>query len=109
MRSFASVLIALRCASEESHVQPISAASGGSGGFLADPSGHVQYSRLPKRVEPTTRPPSRRTVANGTAAPASRAVSAASTYRRIAASPSGTQVNRYVSRETLAAATSAGT
>ena len=77
IKSFASVLIGVRCAAAASQVQPISTTSGRSAPrWLALPGGHGQNSMLKSRVQPTTTPRARSTVANGSARPASCSPSA---------------------------------
>jgi len=59
---------------------------------LALPGGHGQNSMLKSRVQPTTTPRARSTVANGSARPASCSASAPSMYAAVSAAVPGTTV-----------------
>jgi hypothetical protein len=72
-------LAAVRVAELVSQVYPISHASGDVRSCRAWPCGHGQNSMFQKRVDPKITPSLTRTVANGTAVPASRQASAVST------------------------------
>ncbi len=88
--SFASVLIAERCASAASHVPPTSTSSGS-----CRPSGHAGDMN---RVQPTITPSATRRWTKGAHRCFAASASSPSTYRRACSSPSGTPVKPNVDR-----------
>src|SRR5438270_5345900 len=109
MSSLASVLMGVRIALRVSHVYPISHTSGVLRPCKGYPGGQGQCSISKNRVEPAMALSCRRTIAKGTAVPASRQASAVSTYFIVSALPCGTELHWYKEGSTAEAAARAST